>query len=47
MTTKIELVAVGALKIFLKDVSDDYDVILSKDGEGTVFSREYIVCCSS
>lgn len=38
MTTKIEVVTVGALKQFLKDVPDDYEVILSKDGEGNIFS---------
>jgi hypothetical protein len=38
MTTKIEIVTVGALKQFLKDVPDNYEVILSKDGEGNVFS---------
>lgn len=38
MTTKIEIVTVGALKQFLKDVPDDYEVILSKDGEGNIFS---------
>jgi hypothetical protein len=38
MTTNIEIVTVGALKQFLKDIPDDYEVILSKDGEGNVFS---------
>jgi hypothetical protein len=38
MTTNIAIVTVGALKQFLKDVPDDYEVILSKDGEGNVFS---------
>jgi len=38
MTTKIEIVTVGDLKQFLKDVPDDYEVILSKDEEGNVFS---------
>ncbi len=38
MTTKIEIVTVGALKQFLKVVPDDYEVILSKDGEGNIFS---------
>ncbi len=38
MTTEITIVTVGGLKQFLKDVPDDYEVILSKDGEGNVFS---------
>ena len=38
MTTEIKIVTVGGLKQFLKDVPDNYEVILSKDGEGNVFS---------
>jgi len=38
MTTEIKIVTVGALRQFLKDVPDDYEVILSKDGEGNIFS---------
>ena len=38
MTTSIKVVTVGGLKEFLKDVPDDYEVILSKDGEGNIFS---------
>ncbi len=38
MTTEIKIVTAGGLKQFLKDIPDDYEVILSKDGEGNVFS---------
>ncbi len=38
MATEIKIVTAGGLKQFLKDVPDDYEVILSKDGEGNVFS---------
>ena len=38
MTTSVKVVTVGGLKNFLKDVPDDYEVILSKDGEGNIFS---------
>jgi hypothetical protein len=35
---EIKQVTVGALKEFLKDVPDHYTIIISKDGEGNVFS---------
>ena len=38
MATEVKIVTAGGLKQFLKDVPDDYEVILSKDGEGNVFS---------
>lgn len=38
MATEIKIVTVGGLKQFLKDIPDDYEVILSKDGEGNIFS---------
>jgi hypothetical protein len=34
----MEKVTVGSLKKFLKDIPDDLIVILSKDGEGNLFS---------
>ena len=38
MATEIKIVTVGGLKQFLKDIPDDYEVILSKDAEGNIFS---------
>jgi hypothetical protein len=40
MSSKTEIVflTVGALKEFLKDIPDNYSVILSKDSEGNTFS---------
>jgi hypothetical protein len=34
----MEKITVGALKHFLKNIPDDYYVIISKDGEGNLFS---------
>lgn len=35
---EIKRITVGALKEYLKDVPDNYTIIISKDGEGNSFS---------